>query len=129
VQPVLVVDEKTAVRRIAYKAIWPTAPRDFVVCTTWGELPDGSILITSRSVWDELCPHKEGYVRGVLNISGYHVIPTPEGPGQQWGCRIVMTAHSELGGSVPSGVINMLSSAAPLQVLAAITALTRDSCI
>ena len=115
------VDEKTSVRRIAYKAIWPTAPRDFVVCTSWSELEDGSELITTRSVWDELYPHKEGYVRGFLNISGYHITPTPEG------CKIMMCAHSDLGGSVPSGVINMLSSAAPLKVLAAITAMTRDT--
>ena len=117
----LVVDEKTAIRRIAYKAIWPTAPRDFVVCTTWAALPDSSILIATRSASDTLCPPKSGYVRGHLTISGYHITDG------ECGCHMVMCAHSDLGGSVPSGIINMLSSAAPLKVLAAITALTRDS--
>jgi hypothetical protein len=123
-QPVLVVDERTSIRRLTYKAIWPTAPRDFVVCTTWNELPDGSMLLTSRSAWSNLYAEKEGFVRGFLNISGYHISPIAEA---QSGCTITMCAHTDLGGTLPSGVINMLSSAAPLKILAAITALTRDS--
>eukprot|EP00602_Paraphysomonas_sp_CaronLab_P002341 CAMPEP_0185032022 /NCGR_PEP_ID=MMETSP1103-20130426/19837_1 /TAXON_ID=36769 /ORGANISM="Paraphysomonas bandaiensis, Strain Caron Lab Isolate" /LENGTH=928 /DNA_ID=CAMNT_0027567755 /DNA_START=314 /DNA_END=3100 /DNA_ORIENTATION=- len=124
VEPLLKVDDRTAIRRITFKAIWPTAPRDFVVCTTWSELDDGSLLISSRSAWDDLFPPPQGYVRGFLNISGFHITALPDCDA---GCSITMCAHSDLGGSLPSGVVNMLSSSAPVKMLAAIAALTRNS--
>ena len=62
------VDDHTAIRRVCCKAIWPTAPRDFVVCTTWTKLEDGSILVCSRSAPDEVFGHQKGFVRGFLNI-------------------------------------------------------------
>jgi hypothetical protein len=108
---------------MAFKAIWPTAPRDFLVCTTWNELEDGSILISSRSAWSDLYPSQEGYVRGFLNISGYHITPCKD---SEIGCDITMCAHSDLGGTLPTGIINMLAFAAPVKMLAAISALTRE---
>lgn len=128
------MNESTAIRHVMFKGIWPTAPRDFIICTTWSELSDGSILISSRSAWNELLSiqknHRENttnnneYVRGYLNISGYHIIPC-HGDNEK-GCDIVMCAHSDLGGTLPVGIINMLAFAAPVKMLAAITALTRD---
>lgn len=109
-----------------FKAIWPTAPRDFLVCTTWNELDDGTILISSRSAWNELYPPENGYVRGFLNISGYHITPCHgHGQGDEQGCSITMCAHSDLGGTLPIGIINMLAFSAPIKMLAAITALTQ----
>jgi hypothetical protein len=121
-QPLLRVNEGTAIRRMMFKGVWPTAPRDFVVCTTWSELDDGTILISSRSAWDELSPPEEGYVRGFLNISGYHIVPCKDSDS---GCHITMCAHSDLGGTLPIGIINMLAFSAPIKMLAAIAALTR----
>lgn len=110
-----------------FKAIWPTAPRDFLVCTTWNELEDGTILISSRSAWNELCLPEDGYVRGFLNISGYHIVPWKNSSGGEsdLGCHITMCAHSDLGGTLPVGIINMLAFSAPIKMLTAITALTR----
>ena len=62
------VDDHTAIRRVCCKAIWPTAPRDFLVCTTWTKLEDGSIMVCSRSAPDDVFGQQKGYVRGFLNI-------------------------------------------------------------
>ena len=68
------IDERTRVRRLAFKPIWPTSPRDFVVGTTWTELKNGSILIVSRSV-PNVMGEESGYVRGNVQISGYMIQP------------------------------------------------------
>jgi hypothetical protein len=34
------------------------------------------------------------------------------------GCKVTLAAHTELGGSLPASVINMLSTAAPLKIMA-----------
>ena len=65
------VDDQTAIRRVCCKAIWPTTARDFIVCTTWTELEDGSRIICSRFVPDEIFEKQTGYVRATMYISGY----------------------------------------------------------
>jgi hypothetical protein len=40
------------------------------------------------------------------------------------GCKVTLTAHTELGGILPSSVINMLSTTAPMKILTAINAVT-----
>ena len=128
VVPLIKVDTRTAIRRICCKAIWPTAPRDFIVCTTWTELEDGSVMVCSRSVTDEVFNQQKGYVRGFVNVSGYYVQRrsslAENDPSYADcpinGCKITLTAHTELGGYLPSSVINMLSTSAPLKILTAI---------
>jgi hypothetical protein len=107
-----------------FKAIWPTAPRDFLPCTTWRELMDGSIIVTTRSAPDSFFPQQPGFVRGFLHVTGYYIQPheslcnDPSVPPGH--CRLSLTAHSELGGTLPISIINMLATAAPLKVLAAV---------
>ena len=123
-------DEKVAVRRMAFKAIWPTAPREFLVCSTYEAQQDGSVLVCTRSpepdVSDDILPPTEGYVRGRLQISGYYIQPyaslsdKDRADVPQDGCRVTLTAHSELGGTLPSSIINMLSTAAPMKILASV---------
>ena len=115
-------------RRMAFKAIWPTAPREFMVCSTYEEQPDGSIIVCTRSpdpdMGEEIESLADGYVRGRLQISGYYIQPyaSLQQPGDVPvdGCRVTLTAHSELGGTLPSSIINMLSTAAPIKILAQI---------
>lgn len=114
------IDDNTAVRRVCFKGIWPTAPRDFVVCTTWVQRPDGSILVVSRSASDDYCPQQKGYVRGFIQVSGYHLIPTDNGE-----TDVVLCAHTELGGTLPSSVVNMLSTSAPVKMLQTIGDIVR----
>ena len=107
-------------RHLLYKGVWPTSPRDFAVITTWNDLADGSILISSKSAPDEICPLKQGYVRGVIKVSGYHIKPLPH---DSKTCEVTLCAHTDLGGSLPSSLINALSSVAPMKQLSAIAAI------
>ena len=136
------IDERTRVRRLAFKPIWPTSPRDFVIGTTWTELKNGSILIVSRSV-PNVMGEESGYVRGNVQISGYLIQPQhtnntevhtsqnhdnstntngaaaavlpPKSPIQK--CKITLCTHTELGGSLPSSIVNMLATGAPVKIL------------
>ena len=133
--PLVKIDARTAARRICCKPVWPTAPRDFVIVTTWKELGDGCVLVCSRSAPDALFPPVKGYVRGFLNVSGYHIQPratlSPSDPSfadcPVDGCKVTLTAHTELGGNLPSSVINMLSTTAPIKILAAVSSIVGNS--
>ena len=109
-------DGKIRLRRVCTKAIWPTAPRDFLICTSTTELNDGSIIVFSRSAPDSLYPQQKGFVRGFFKISGYWIQETEI----DHTCKITLTSHIELGGNVPAKVINMLALAAPCKMLIAI---------
>ena len=129
ITPLVKIDARTTIRRICCKPVWPTAPRDFLVCTTWKELGDGSILVTARSAPDDVYAQQKGYVRGFINISGYHIQPRVNlSPSDPFfadcpvdGCKLTLSSHVELGGNLPSSVINMLSTTAPIKLLAAIS--------
>jgi hypothetical protein len=110
------VDERTAVRRMKAKGVWPTDPRDFIVCTSWQALTDGSVVIVSRSASDDLRPQKKGYVRGFVQVSGYRIEPLTSSVAHS-SCRVTLMAHTELGGSLPATVINLLSVSAPLKIM------------
>jgi hypothetical protein len=115
------VDEKTNIRRILFKGIWPTSPRDFVACTTRRTYKDGSVIIATRTPNSNVYPDVKSHVRGTIKVSGYLIQPSeavgdlalvPKGH-----VRIQLQAHSELGGSLPTGIINSLSSAAPMKIV------------
>jgi hypothetical protein len=131
------VDDKTRVRLFQMSGIWPTAPREFVVLSTRKNLPDGSCLVCTRSPVNnlEIQAETKGYVRGSLNVSGYHLQPFESfqddkrpkdlqavGPGS---CRVTLVSHVDLGGSLPSSIVNRLSTSAPVQLLNAI----QSSCV
>ena len=129
-------DGKIRLRRICTKAIWPTAPRDFLICTTYIELDDGSILLFSRSAPDTLYSQQKGYVRGFFNISGYWIQQQEESSsssgssGSSSGsssssssssstCKVTLTSHLDLGGNVPPSLINAFAVAAPFKMITA----------
>jgi hypothetical protein len=107
-----------------FKAIWPTSPRDFIVCTSWTELAGGAILITTTSVSDDIYPSQPGFVRGSVIISGYLIVPIPEEQGG--GVNMTMCVHTDLGGTLPVGIINMLGTSAPVKMLTTISQIARQ---
>ncbi len=134
------VDSKTNIRRVCFKAVWPTAPRDFVISTTWEEQAttssssaDAAIIVATTSVSDDVCPPQKGFVRGSIAISGYYIVPysattsASSNPSiallKEGECLLTLTAHSNLGGSLPASLINMLSTTAPLKIMNAIAAI------
>jgi hypothetical protein len=127
-QFIVQVNEKSSVRRLCFKAVWPTAPRDFVLCTTWEEQADGSIIVASQAVSEDICPAQKGFVRGTINVSGFHIIPHTSSRASEYNlqpgeCMLWLTAHSNLGGSLPASLINMLATQAPLKMMNAIAAI------
>jgi len=170
------VDERTSVRLVQMKGIWPTAPREFVLLSSWAELADGSLVIFSKSpdaddiaqICDPvlsainvkagtssssgatgtagecgplsataaaiLSKASKGYVRGCIVTSGYLIEPIPSasntdanstgkaGAGAHTACNITLVAHTELGGSLPSSIINSLATGAPVKLLQGVAA-------
>jgi hypothetical protein len=112
---------------MSFKGIWPTAPRDFVLCTTLScdEVLHGKTrsYVTSISAWSDLLPPQRGFVRGTLMISGYVI---EEVEGSPHSARVTMCAHSDLGGQLPSSLINALSVNAPIKILTAISEILRS---
>jgi START domain len=103
------------VRRYFYKGIWPTSPRDFIMCSSSRELPDGSILMSTISPPSGMYPDNDGYVRAHINISGMLLKPIDKKFGG--GCAITMIGHSDLKGNLPSSILNMLSVGMPTKVM------------
>lgn len=123
------VDQSTKIRRMVFKAIWPTCARDFIVLTTSSDRPDGTAIICSRSASDALVSPVKGYVRGFIQVTGYHIEPyetlsagaRAELPSlQKGGCKVSFVVHTELGGTLPASVINMLSVNGPLKLMTAL---------
>ena len=118
------LDDETSLRLIQMKGIWPTAPREFLMLSSIVDLEDGSSLIFSRSVNESVKPQTKSYVRGFIQTSGFYIQPyssfkegeAPVGlePGM---CKVILCAHTELGGSLPSSVVNQLSTGAPVKIL------------
>jgi len=125
------IDDQTVIRRMCFKAIWPTAPRDFLVLSTNFQLANGSAILASRSASNSLMPCLSGWVRGFIQVTGYYIQPYETlsdaerqempflAPG---GCKCTFVVHSELGGSVPSSITNMLGDSAPLKMMHALDA-------
>lgn len=115
-------DPFTNIRRMCFKPVWPTSPRDFVVSTTTYHMADGSALLATRSLVGEL-DEQAGYVRGRLHISGFLIVPCcrlPEDPMANTvpdGCRVTLVVHIDLGGNLPSGPLNFFTMNAPLRLL------------
>jgi len=107
------VDDNAMFKRTAYKPVWPTAPRDFCMLSSWGELEDGSAYLVNRSMEHSSCPERVGFVRGFLVIVGFLMVPLPV---PESGCTLTMVVHTELGGNLPASIINRISIGAPEKV-------------
>lgn len=129
------IDEQTAVRRLCFKEVWPTAPRDFLVCASWRRRDEYCLEIGSRSVSDSLYPQQKGcrHIRGFLQFSGYilqsydpnqPILVESTEQGNKYlssdECMVTLINHSELGGSVPAAIVNMLSTSAPIKLLSSL---------
>jgi START domain len=134
------VDEQAAFKRTVYKPVWPTAPRDFSLLCSWGRLEDGSAYLVNRSVAHPDCPEVKGFVRGIVMMCGFLMVPTAPANSsstncgttansgdnsssatavaEPQSCTLTMVVHSELGGNLPVGIVNKISTGAPAMVSA-----------
>jgi len=111
------VDEHSIIRRYIFKAVWPTAPREFVMITTWMELEDGCIMVSTLSPPDEYHPQASNSpnIRAYLLSSGALLRPIEERHGG--GVHVTFVTHCDLGGSIPAWLTNNLGSGAPVKSL------------
>ena len=65
-----------------------------------------------------------GYVRGFINVSGFWIRPVVSND-EITDCEVTISAHTELGGSIPSSVVNALATTAPMKLLSAIKEIMR----
>ena len=128
ITPLVKVDQHTAIRRVCCKPIWPTAPRDLLVCTTKAEVGDGSEIICSRFAPDEILGKQKGYVRAIILISGYWIQPlaclSRNDPlydeGNDRACKLTLAIHSDLGGYLPASLMNYVTTDTPLKTMSLI---------
>jgi hypothetical protein len=119
------VSDMIRIRRVCCKAVWPTTPRDLLMCTTSSTEVDGSLMICSRFVPDELFDKVKGYVRATMLISGYRIQPchtlSPSDPYHDatdcGSCKVTLICHTDLGGTLPAVVLNLVSQEGPLKTL------------
>jgi hypothetical protein len=107
---------KFVVKRYKYKAIFPTNPRDFLLVTVSEDLGDDGFYVCSISADDSLCPldPSSHYVRAKLMCSGAIIRPV------KGGSDLTFIAHSDLGGAVPTSVLNLVQYSMPVRSLVAI---------
>ena len=113
-------DHKSCIRRYWYKAVWPVAARDFVTMTCWTELNDGCIMISTVSPPPNWYPAKEcknnkDTVRAIIFSSGAFIRPLDDSVGG--GCAITFVTHCDVGGSVPSSLLNMMIVGTPVRTM------------
>lgn len=99
-------------------------------------MKDGSLIVSSRSVPDDVIAVEEGYVRGSIIVSGYWIQPynTLKKDDILYsncsdGCKVTLIAHTDLGGDMPAWIINMLGAESPLKMLIKIRSLLEPEAI
>lgn len=76
-------------------------------------------MIGTISMLHAAAPPVSSHVRGQIMMSGFFVIPSKDG------CMVYLVAHIDLGGSLPSSIINMLSYSAPVKTLNKVKAILK----
>jgi len=105
-------DRDFDVHWMRYKAVWPTAARDFCVMTATAELEHGAHLIATRSVAHGGCTAPGDAVRAGYQFGGYLCRPANDG---RW-TDLTLISHVDLNGNIPAFVINQLTAGAPVKL-------------
>jgi len=90
---------------------WPAANRDFVAHLTATQDPDTKVVVVDGPAVDGFMPVKKGVVR-IENSIGRWII-TPIGANR---VRVEYSIHVDPGGSLPSWLVNMFATDAPVQI-------------
>jgi hypothetical protein len=90
---------------------WPAANRDFVAHLTVSQNPNTKVVTIDGPAVPGFVLAKKGIVR-IDNSIGKWVI-TPAGPGK---VNVEYSIHVDPGGSLPSWLVNMFATEAPLQI-------------
>ena len=105
------LDEHTMLNYSAFKRKWPTTARDFLTLQYEQEYPDGTIILAFFSVDDDACPVKKSHVRASVEIGAWILSPVEGNP---MACDAIYAAQVDLGGSLPTSLVNSATSKAPM---------------
>lgn len=110
------ISNDISIRHVSAKPVFPTTARDFVVCSTRTVLDERkSVVITTKSIeHPDVVPERRTHVRANMHISGYLIEQLDDGSSS---CKVTLICHTNLGGSVPSALINTFSTSAPLKLM------------
>ena len=95
---------------LAVKSPSGLSNRDYVKVRRFKKLPNGSYVVIEKSTTHPNFPPRKGFVRGEVLLSGHLLEPVEGNPE-----ATLMTTLSEidLKGSIPSPVVNFLTTKAP----------------
>jgi hypothetical protein len=79
----------SAIEYLRYKAVWPTAPRDFCNLMHWRVLPDGTFLYFAFSEKFGEFPEVKGAVRANLVVGGYVMRHAPGGTDVHFAMQVI----------------------------------------
>eukprot|EP00039_Didymoeca_costata_P009150 m.121005 g.121005 ORF g.121005 m.121005 type:complete len:1560 (+) comp14378_c1_seq1:183-4862(+) len=96
-----------------FKGIWPAAGRDFCVKRVVQKFEDGTWALAATSTTHPDCPPVNKIVRGTCFLAGFLCRPT-EDPKT---CVLDYISHSDLGGSIPAMILNVVAQKQPENVL------------
>ena len=85
------------------KLPWPLSNRDFCNIRAWMEFTNGEYCIFNHSEPHTECPERKKVVRAISHLTGYYVRPMPGG-----GCTLIYITHSDMCGSIPKSVTDMV---------------------
>ncbi|XP_068729696.1 steroidogenic acute regulatory protein, mitochondrial-like [Montipora capricornis] len=91
-----------------YKPVWPASGRDF--CTLWHlkRIDESVVCFACEAV--ESCPEQKGLVRAELVIGGFVVKEISSDPPK---CLVTYIARVDLKGSLPTRLVNRVTSTQP----------------
>lgn len=107
------ISDGVRIVHLSYKAVWPTAPRDFSLLSVSGQLNDSTWIQIGLSITDPRIPEQKGHVRAHLVVGGYVLVECPDNPDVS---EVTYATKVDLKGSVPSFVVNKVTSNQPLCV-------------
>ncbi|KAF1328648.1 Lipid-binding protein, partial [Globisporangium splendens] len=118
-------DGELTLRHMVSKGVFPIAAREFVFITCATTLPDGRLVIASRSIPLEGVQAVNSTVRGINLISGYIIQEAVDANGKPC-CEVTLLAHADLSGHIPATVVNMLGTSATVKILANLQAVVKN---
>ena len=111
----------TSTNHIVFKQVWPTAVRDMINFTHWRIVSGGKVVIVTYNAEDyhaadqlESLPPPKGAVRANLVLGGYVLAPDLK----SGTTKVTYLVSSDLRGSIPSRVGNLVARGQPLIVAA-----------
>lgn len=109
------LNAQTRIDHFLYKAVWPTAARDFCILSHWRVLENGTIAVVGISIEDPRVPPTKGNVRGRVLQAGWLIEPVVDAKPGLTGSRVTMTAQIDLNG-MPGFVLKLIMSSQPMQI-------------